>query len=77
LTTDPKEERNLVDSDKGRVAAMRKRLVEWRADKPAPLQVPGLPTPDYARISDEERAQAIASAPDEDDVRRLRVGKKI
>lgn len=76
LTNDPKEERNLVDSDKGRVAAMRKRLAEWRADKPAPIQVPGLPTPEYARISDEERAQAIASAPDEDDVRRLRVGKK-
>jgi hypothetical protein len=48
---------------------MRTQLAAWRADRPAPIQVPGMPLPAYAHISDAERRQAIAEAPGEAPVR--------
>lgn len=76
LANDAKEERNLAEKEAGRVTAMRKRLAEWRAERPAAIQVPGLATPAYAQISEAEREKAIAEAPDEGDVQRLRLRKK-
>jgi len=67
LKNDPKEDRNLAEDAKQRerVQAMRQKLAVWRAERPAPIRVPGLPLPQYAQISEEERKRAVADAPDE------------
>jgi arylsulfatase A-like enzyme len=66
LAKDPKEDVNLAQepAQKQRVESMRKRLMDWRADKPAPVRVPGLATPAYASITNAEREKAIAESPD-------------
>jgi arylsulfatase len=50
----PKEERNLAGDARRRdlAAHSRQRLTAWRADKPAPVRIAGLATPDYALIAD-------------------------
>jgi len=64
LRNDPKEERNLADDPKqrDRVAHYRAELARWRAERPAPIRVPGLSTPAYAQITEEERQKAIPKA---------------
>lgn len=66
LAEDPKEERNLARDprQKERVAELTRLLARWRADRPAPVKIPGMPTPDYAVISEEERQKWIRLAPD-------------
>lgn len=61
LTSDPKEQRNLLEEPKLKdlVADCRRQLTQWRADKPAPIKIPGMALPRYAQLSDEERRQAI------------------
>ena len=63
LRNDPKEERNLARDprQRERAAAFRKRIAEWRAERPAPLRVPGMATPDYARIAGNERENAAGA----------------
>lgn len=50
MRNDPKEERNLAGDPRHRdlVAHSKQRLTAWRADKPAPVTIAGLATPDYA-----------------------------
>jgi arylsulfatase A-like enzyme len=84
LANDPKEERNLAadPGQKERVAELTRLLTRWRADRPAPIKIPGMPTPDYAVISEEERQKWIRLAPDNQEagaerpVRRREVRKK-
>jgi arylsulfatase A-like enzyme len=61
LTSDPKEQRNLLKEPKLKdlVADCKRQLTQWRADKPAPIKIPGMALPRYAQLSDEERRQAI------------------
>ena len=68
LGADPKEDRNLAEDAKqqARVAAMRKKLAAWRAERPAPVTIAGMATPAYAQVSEEERKQAIEAAPSDD-----------
>lgn len=65
MRNDPKEERNLVNEAKHKemIAEFKKQLTTWRADKPAPIKVPGMPTPAYAYISAEERKNALEHLP--------------
>jgi arylsulfatase A-like enzyme len=66
LESDPREDRDLAADAKQRerLDSMRKRLVAWREDRPAPIRVPGMSLPAYAQISKEERDRAVAEAPD-------------
>ena len=65
MRNDPKEQRNLIAEPKHRdqVAEFRKQLTAWRADKPAPVKIPGMKEPEYTHISAEERAEAIRNSP--------------
>jgi len=67
LGNDPKEDRNLAadPSQRDRIEDYRRRLARWRAERPAPVKIPGMPTPAYAAISEEERKRAIRSAPED------------
>jgi len=67
LESDPKEERNLAEDarQRERVQAMRGKLAGWRAERPAPITVPGMSLPAYAQVSDEERRRTAAEAPEE------------
>jgi arylsulfatase A-like enzyme len=51
MRNDPKEERNLAAEAKHRdfVAHAKEQLTRWRADKPAPVKIAGMATPDYGR----------------------------
>lgn len=64
LHSDPKEERNLIDDPKYKdlAADCKNQLSRWRADKPAPIKIPGMPGPAYASLSEEERRAAAGSA---------------
>jgi arylsulfatase A-like enzyme len=65
LKNDPIEDRNLI-ADAGqreRVEDFRRQLRAWRADRPAPVKIPGMATPDYAFISREEREQTLRQVP--------------
>jgi uncharacterized sulfatase len=66
MRKDLKEENNLADSPKHRalVEDFKKQLARWRADKPAPVKIAGMKTPDYAFVSDEERRRLFREAPD-------------
>ncbi len=66
MRNDPKEERNVVNDPRHRdmVENYKGRLTSWRTDKPAPVKIPGMAEPDYARISDEERAAIVKDAPE-------------
>ncbi len=50
MRNDPKEERNLAADPRHRdfIAHAKEELTRWRADKPAPVKIAGMPTPDYA-----------------------------
>jgi arylsulfatase len=66
MRKDLQEEENLATSEKYRdvIARFRKELAAWRADKPAPVKIAGMETPDYANVSDEERRNLLRNAPD-------------
>ena len=51
MRNDPKEQRNLAAEPKHKdfVAHAKQQLTRWRADKPAPVKIAGMETPDYAR----------------------------
>lgn len=51
LRNDPKEQRNLAGEARHRdfVEHAKEQLTRWRADKPAPVKIAGMATPDYAR----------------------------
>ncbi|MEK7755060.1 MAG: hypothetical protein AAB654_24250, partial [Acidobacteriota bacterium] len=59
LADDPKEDRNLAGDAKQRErgAEYSRLLGQWRAQRPAPIRVAGLATPDYAQIPAAERQQ--------------------
>jgi arylsulfatase A-like enzyme len=65
MRNDPKEQRNVVDTPKhrDRVVEFRKRLTAWRADKPAPVKIPGMKEPEYTNISAAERAELVRNSP--------------
>ena len=65
MRNDPKEQRNLIDAPKHRdtVAEFRKQLTTWRADKPAPVKIPGMKEPEYTHISAAERAELVRNSP--------------
>ena len=69
LRNDPKEERNLAgDTKQGeRSGHFTRQLAAWRAEKPAPVRIAGMTTPEYANISDAERKEAIRRAPDSEE----------
>jgi len=64
LANDPKEECNLAAEprQRERVEHYRQLLAAWRAERPAPIRIPGMPTPAYAKITEAERQQAIREA---------------
>lgn len=66
LKNDPKEERNLAGEAKlrDRVEDFKRQLTAWRNDKPAPIRIAGMKTPEYAQIDPAERKTAIENAPD-------------
>ncbi len=66
MQKDLKEENNLAGSPKfrGSIEDFKKELARWRADKPAPVKIAGMQTPDYAVVSDEERRRLFRQAPD-------------
>jgi arylsulfatase A-like enzyme len=81
LPSDRKEARDLSGDpkQKDRIAHMRKDIATWRANKPAPIKVPGMATPEYAHISQAERDKAVRGAPDNNEdapARRARPRKK-
>ena len=51
MRNDPKEQRNLAADPKQKdfVAHAKQQLTRWRAEKPAPVKIAGMETPDYAR----------------------------
>ena len=59
MRSDPREERNLAQDPKHKNTL--RDLVEeedqWFHTRPGPIRVPGMPTPDYAFLSPEERAK--------------------
>jgi len=65
LRNDPKEALNLAESpaQRDRVVEYRRRVAAWRAEKPAPVRISGMPTPAYAEITETERAEAKQSTP--------------
>ena len=70
MRNDPKEERNLASEAKHRdfVAHAKEQLTRWRADKPAPVKIAGMATPDYAR----EAATPARKRPERDRPKRPR-----
>jgi arylsulfatase A-like enzyme len=66
LRNDPREDRNLASDPKhrDRVASYQELIAQWRADRPAPVKIAGMSTPDYAEIDDAERDKALSEAPD-------------
>ncbi|MDQ6707893.1 MAG: DUF4976 domain-containing protein, partial [Acidobacteriota bacterium] len=66
MRNDPKEERNVADDSRHRdlVENYKRQLTVWRADKPAPVKIPGMSEPAYTRISAEERRKIVRNAPD-------------
>jgi len=66
LAEDPKEDRNVASDPKNkeRVVEYARLLARWRAERPAPVRIPGMATPDYVHISAEERAKLVREAPD-------------
>ncbi|MGH9719460.1 MAG: sulfatase/phosphatase domain-containing protein, partial [Bryobacteraceae bacterium] len=50
LRNDPKEDRNLIAGRRHRdfVEHAKRELTAWRADKPAPVKIAGMSTPQYA-----------------------------
>ena len=54
---DPREERNLAAAQPARLAALRKQLAEFRAERPAPMRIAGMPLPAYAKITEEQRSK--------------------
>lgn len=66
MRNDPKEERNLAGDPKMRefVEYAKRELTSWRANRPRPVKIVEMDTPDYSAISAEERRKAIESAPD-------------
>jgi choline-sulfatase len=65
LNKDPLEANNVVNDPryKSRLHFAQSELAKWRAEQPPKVIVPGLPTPDYAKIDAAERAELIQSAP--------------
>jgi arylsulfatase A-like enzyme len=66
LRNDPREGRDLARDarQRERIAQYRRELASWRADRPAPVKITGMSTPDYAHISAEEREKTRAEAPE-------------
>ncbi len=67
MRNDPREERNLAGDPKHKdlIADFCRQLTKWRAERPAPAKVSGMATPGYAFVSDKEREELMASAPDD------------
>src|SRR5581483_7203249 len=59
MRDDPWEERNLAADPKKRdlIEEFKTQLTKFRAERPAPIKVPGMATPAYAVISDKERKE--------------------
>ncbi len=51
METDPAEERNLIAEAKHQklIADLKESLKKWRAEKPPPIRIEGMPMPDYAQ----------------------------
>ena len=66
MRNDPREERDLASEPKHRdlIEDFKRQLTAWRGDKPAPVKIAGMPAPEYASISDEERRALRENAPD-------------
>lgn len=66
MSDDPKEEHDVADNPKyrGLVSDFKEQLKQWRSTRPAPVIIPGMPQPDYARVSEQERAGLWSKAPD-------------
>jgi arylsulfatase A-like enzyme len=66
MKDDPKEMRNLagVASQRDRLEDFKRQLTAWRADKPAPVRIAGMKTPEYVVIDPAERKKAIEEAPE-------------
>lgn len=78
MRNDPKEERNAASDAKHRdlVEDFKRQLTAWRSDKPAPVKIAGMSTPEYALITDEERGSLRQNAPDVRDASSLKEYKK-
>ena len=66
LRNDPKEERNLASevAHRDMIDDFKRQLTAWRAASPSPVRIAGMPAPEYASISDEERRSLMENAPD-------------
>lgn len=64
LRNDPKEERNLAADPKlaDLVEHSRRELTAWRAERPKPVSIEGMATPDYSIVAAGERRQAAQRA---------------
>jgi len=64
MLKDPKEQNNLAGEAqyKTLVAGMARQIKQWKNDRPAPFEVPGMPTPDYAYLSPQARARTSKKA---------------
>src|SRR6185436_788750 len=64
IKNDPREQRNLIGEKKhgDMVAHFCAQLTAWRADKPAPVKIPGMKEPEYTHISAAERKEAMRNS---------------
>jgi hypothetical protein len=69
MRNDAKEERNLIADPKQRdlIVHLKDSMKSWRADKPAPVKIAGMQTPDYASIDPAERKALRQSAEERDE----------
>ncbi len=65
LHKDPSETTNLANDPgaKSRLHFAQQEIKRWRAQQPPNVAVPGMPTPDYARIEKSEREELKRTAP--------------
>ncbi len=63
MARDPAEMHNLADdpAHSSVLSALAARLDEWQAETPAPVKVPGMPTPSYSYVPAERRAEMNAA----------------
>jgi arylsulfatase len=66
LRNDPKEDRDLAADPKqrARVEYLVHELNAWRKERPAPVQIAGMPMPKYAQITEEERRRVTPEGDD-------------
>lgn len=65
MRNDPQEARNLANDPKMRdvVAELSGQMTQFRAARPEPFKISGMPSPAYTVISDQERKELWDSAP--------------